>query len=81
MMYLNPEEKVGITTIKIPTIGAKNIPYVNVFGPTSTDYMIEDTNQPYIYLEGGGPILSEDGSKFLLEQQKVRVWLQAKARR
>ena len=81
MMYLNPEEKTSVPSVAIPKIGVPKIPYVNVFGPTTNDYVIEDTDKPYLYLEGGGALLWENGDKILLEQQKVRVWLQAKARR
>ena len=65
---MNPNEEIKIPIVRLSTVSIGNIPFVNIFGATSrNDYEIVDTEDPYLLLEDGTPLLWEDGSKVLLE--------------
>lgn len=77
---MNKDERILVPTIGIKSIGIFRITIPNVFGNTIKEYDIADTNTPYLLMEDKFPFLLEDGSKILIEQQKMRVWRQ-KARK
>ena len=49
---------------------------MNVFGATDGAYDVVDTDKPYLLWESGSPMLWEDKTNVLLEQQKQKIWRQ-----
>lgn len=79
MIEYNPDERLLTPTISLPAIKAPKLPLINVFGSVRReDYVIVETDEPYLLWESGAPMLWEDGDAILLEQQKERKWLTAK---
>lgn len=79
MAEYNPRETKGIPKVCAVRIGIPKIPVTNVYGePYREKYEIVETDEPNMLWESGATMLWEDGQNVLLENQKMRIWQQAR---
>lgn len=79
-MIYNPNEYIGVPQIGMLKIGVPELPFLNVFGKVDKTYDVVEADDPYLLMEDGYPMLCEDNSKILLQQQTKKIWRQ-RARR
>lgn len=73
---MNIDERVTIPSVGVDRACLRAVATVNVFGATDGAYDVVDTDKPYLLWESGAPMLWEDKTNVLLEQQKQKIWRQ-----